>query len=346
MNTPTLSTVMNGRLPGIIGECAANLGTLRAVVNEAQERLLHDPLCPEGGWYGGAAGMAFTVQVLQNQGYLVMPHEVARITDVAVCNRPVEIRNGLYEYLLFGTGLRDLRTCCDNRCQPLGVYERDSVTTLNPLVGVKKIQVSTGDASDYKSQVCIQGLDANRRPITTLDVQTMRAVLGEYVSLEAPFSTTVNQFSKITGILKGATLGAITFDQLDPATGDTAPLSVMEPWENSSLYRRYLIGGLSTQCAGGIAGISQVNANVRLELIPAMSVSDRLLIQSVPALLEECQSLRYSSMDSQTSSAKAREHHAAALRLLFGQLDHYYGKNNVAVSRSIFGTASLRHQPV
>lgn len=344
MNRPTLSTIRNGRLPALIGECAGNLNTLRALVNSAQERLLHDPLAPEEGWFGSAATMAFNMNASDRRAYLTTPRDVARIIGVNVASTPVPIRNGFYEYLTFERGLRDVASCCQGQCSPLEAFERDNVATIAPLSGNRKVHVYYSDDADLGQRVIIQGLDANGIQVTETDDSTMRAKLGESVYITAPFVSTVNTFSTITGIMKGPTLGGITFEQYDEASAISTPLSYMEPGETTGYYRRYLLSGLAGQNCYS-AGSQQVTASVKLDLVPAMVDQDYLLIQNPEAIIEECMSIRYGGMDSAESSAKAQEHHAMALRLLFGQLDHHYGKTNTSISVKIFGSARLQRQP-
>lgn len=344
MLRPTLGLLRNSRLPSLIGECAGNIGVLRAMVNEAQQRLLEDPLAPDDGWFGGWATMVFNVTVTARQGYITTPRDVARLIGINVCNTPVSIKNGFYEYLEFKTGLRSVTSCCNQKCQPVEAFERDSVATLTELVGTKKVQVYATDSADIGQQVIIQGLDQNGIPVTDLDTYTTRAVQGETVMLALPFATTVNEFTKVTGILKPPTIGRVTFFAYDSTTAETSDLSSMDPGETTADYRRYYLSGLPNSCYGGTAGTVQVTAQVKLDLVPAMSDRDYLLIQSIPAIIEECQALRYGSMDSQDASKKEAEHHAKALRLLFGQLDAKLGKVNTAISVPIFGSDRLQRQ--
>lgn len=342
MNRPTLAMLRNSRASGAIGECAANLSLLRARVNEAQERLIMDPLAPDEGWFGGYARMAFNVTVANGQGYIVAPREVARIISLTVCNSPVIIRNSFYEFLAFGSGLRDRQRPWP-QCQ-LEAFERDSVPTLTELTGTRTIHVFASDNADYGLTIHLQGLDANGKPVLRTDPATFRAVQGEAIELITPFAISVNDYSKVTGIMKPATLGEIQFYAYDSSTGASSALSTMAPGETVANYRRYFLSRLPTACLNGSSGTVQVDAQVKLDLVPVMSDSDYLTIQSIPALIEELMAMRYGEMDSPGASAKQTEHHGNALRLLFGQLDHYLGKVNTAITVPIFGSDRLQRQ--
>jgi len=119
----------------------------------------------------------------------------------------------------------------------------------------------------------------------------------------------------------------------------------MEPNEQAANYRRYLISGVPNLNLCCVApGVAQISAQARLDFIPVANETDYLLIQNVPALLEEAQSLRYSRMDSGNAANQSQAHHARALALLNGQLDLYLGKVSTAVSVPIFGSNRMRRQ--
>lgn len=345
MTRLTLAAITNSRLPSLIGECASNLNVLRALVNEAQERLITDPYAPEEGWWGGWATMVFNVSVENGQGYIVCPRDVARLAAIAVCNRPVPLRNGFYEYLDFGAGIRSNQDCCSAKCNIIEAFDRDCVSTMSTLNGTRRIDVYMTDVADAGRKVVIQGIDGNGNQVTDMDLSTVRAISGETVYLTDPLVSTTNTFSLITGILKPSTIGKVRFEQVDPDTGTSEYLTSMDPGETTAYYRRLMLSGLPAGCYGSSSGLVQVSAQVKLDLVPAMSLSDYLLISSLPALIEEMQAIRYGSMESDDASAKEVKHHTKALRLLFGQLDHFMGKTRPAIEVPIFGSARLQRQP-
>lgn len=347
MNRPTLAILRNSRLPGVLGECSGNLHNFRALVNEAQERLVYDPLAPDTGWWGGSATMAFTVAVTSKQAYLTTPRDVARLTDLNVCTHPVNIRNGFYEYLFFGNGVRapGTRPTCSYPRSTIEAFERDSVATLGEFTGPAQLQVHAADAGDVGLNVVIQGKDNNGVMVTRTDGETLRALNGEEVELASPFVTTVNSFvGPLLGILKPPTLGRVLFYSVDPSTGALTQISTMEPGETTAQYRRYFFNELPNACYKGVAGQVTVTAQCKLEFIPAMSDADYLFIPNFSALFEECQAVVYGTMDSPNAAKLAELHHQKALRLLFGQLDHYLGKTKTALSCSIFGSDPLTQQ--
>lgn len=333
-----------------VGFCTGNLSQIASIVNEAQERLMMDPMCPEEGWWGMWGTMAFNVQVINgNRGYayFTAPFDVARVIVLDVCKVPVQIKNGFYEYLDFGAGLQP-KICPKQACgTTLYAYERDTVATLSDLLGDPQyIRIYPTDNADVGKRITIQGEDQNGKMVLGTDIATQQAISGELLYLNFPFTTSAFQYSKITGFLKDLTNGPVQIFQVDAATGNEVPLSSMQTNEVTAQYRRYLLNGLPAHCCSTPNGVVQVTCQVRFDYIPAMSDTDYLVIQNVPALIEECQSIRYSRQDTAAAAKLADGHHLKALSLLCGQLDAYEGKVSTAVKVPIFGSDRLRAQPV
>lgn len=365
MRRLTLAAVRNSPLGQSVGLCSGNLSAVAAIVNLAQERLLMDPLQPEEGWWGGWVKMRFNVASgtpgnnCASFGYITTPHDIARIILLDVCQRPVRIRNGFYEFLEFGIGLQPRQTgaCCSNLPPPgntIGrfscgqvsqAYERDNVATLLDLAGTKTVRIYPQNSLDVGKRVVVQGADQNGKTIYGIDPATQKAVLGETVFLDMPFVNTGNQFTEVTGILKDQTVDPVQIFQVD-AMGAELPLSSMEPQETTAAYRRYLVNGLPSHCCNQPFGQVQITAQCKLDFVPVQSDPDYLIINNLPALIEEVQAIRYSTQDTAASAQLEAKHHQKAMALLFGQLDTYSGKVNTAINVPLFGSNRLTRQPV
>lgn len=335
-----------GSLP--VGICQGDLASTAAIVNLAQERLIMDPMAPEEGWWGGWVKMVFNVQAVSLSAFIVTPHDIARIILLDVCQKPIRIRNGFYEYLEFGIGLQP-NQCTPQVCSPatMQAFERDTVATLHDFSGAAKVlRAYPGNNADLGKRIVFQGPDQNGVQVLGVDPTSHTAILGETVFLQAPFSTTINQFSGIVGIQKDATLEPVQVFMVDPVTGAQTLLTSMEPNETTAQYRRYFLNGLPCGCCQSLASPVQVSAQCKLDFVPAFADSDYLIIQSIPALIEEVQSIRYSRMDATQAPALEAKHHAKALAILNGQLDHFLGKVNTAVTVPLFGSDRLKPQPV
>jgi hypothetical protein len=338
--------------PNAIGLCATDISSLMAVVNEATERLINDPLSPDEGFWGSWVRMAFNVSRADPNIYT--PQGIARIILLDVCKHPVRINNEFYEFLEFGRGFQP--TGCTNSnggtthigCSPLMAYERETVVTFTPLLATPQIiRAYAADPTDVGRIAIVQGADANGQTVRFLDALSNATGLGEQIVLNSPFVDTVNQFSTITGIQKQKSFGEVQFFQVDPTTGVETPLLVMQPGETTALYRKYVVNGLPNCCNGSVPqGTMQVLAMCKLDYQPVTCDTDYLGILSIPALIDECQAIRYSRIDTPGAQQLSAAKHASALRLLFGQLDHVLGKERPALQRHIFGSQPMRLQPL
>lgn len=358
MNRPTFAQLRSSRFPKVLGFCTTDFNDILMAANECEERLFYDPMQPDEGWLFASPGMVFNVQPINPPNgfaYVTTPRNVARLIDIAICQTPIKIRNGFFEFMVFGSGLMPRASACGNgtfltqntACiNATAAFERDNVPTLTDLSPVPQfIRCFPSNNGDLGKRMLIQGLDQNGIQVLGIDPLTGNAISGEFVNLQFPFVQTKNEFSKITGLLKEQTLGPVQIFQVDTITGNQAPLSSMETSETVANYRRYLLNGLPRNCCNTPAGSVQVSAKAKLDFVPLTTDSDYLNIPNIPALIEEGQSLRYSSIDNQISAGLEAKHHNKAIAILNGQMDHVEGKINTAITVPIFGSDRLRAQP-
>ena len=334
------------RLPGVIGRCQDNIPEIAQYVNSAQRRLL---MCREGtdeGWWGTWAEIVFNVS--RSAPYITLPREIARLEAIDVCSRPVMIQNQFFEYLTFSNGrLPKLNNRC-NQGLLMGLTRNNAVTFLEMTNAPQYLVAYATDSRDYNKRVLFQGTDADLVTISTTDVD--HQVQGQFVNLEATPAMTPQTFSGLTGIQKDITIGIVRIYQHDPTTGEEILLLTMQPSEQVASYRRYYINQLPRGCCPNPASTDdsqvQVTAIAKLDLIPVEVDTDYTLIQNLEAIIEECASIRYSEMDSPTAKQMSRERHQMAVTLLNGELNHYIGKNEIAVGVFPFGSAKLRRQKI
>lgn len=321
-----------------LGVCLGNIPALAGLVNISTERLLFDPTCPDEGWWGGWGKYVFNINRLNP--YITLPRGLARVILLDVCKSPMKVQNGFYEFLDFGEGL--FPKDCKPNAGPWQAYDRGSVPTLGKLACTPQLLcIMPTDARDVSKTFIAQGTDQNGNTILSTDPATNNPIQGEQISMAQPFKLSVNQFSSISGLEKDSTYGPVIIMQQDPVTGFQQPLSMMEPSETSASYRTYLVNGVPCHGCKGDGNV-QVQAMCKFEFQPVASDSDYLVIPNVPALMAECESVRMESMDNQKAQAIAVQKHAKALGLLFGELDHYLGKERPAISVPIFGSDPLR----
>lgn len=329
------------RLPTAIGFCRTDIPSIAQYVNGADRRLVMGKEAGDEGWWGTWAEMAFNVG--RDNPYLTTPRSVARLELATVCENPVQIQNQFYEYLDFGNGRlpKRFRTC---RPHLVEIFTRNTVPTFVDLTNPPQIiRVYSTDAGDADKRVLLQGTDNNGNVIRSLD--TFNPTTGIFVSLASP-STFVDapmQFNTITGIQKDVTLGDVQIFQVDPTTGQQIKLLTMEPSEQTASYRRYYFDALPSNCCPSVSSANTVTvtAIVKLDLIPVQVDTDYTLIQNAEAIIEECQAIRYSEMDSPGAKQLSRERHNAAIGLLNGELAHYLGTDKPAINFKPFGSARL-----
>lgn len=334
------------RLPELIGKCAADITAIANAVNSAQRRLL---LCREAGdegWWGSWAEVAFTL-VSRTNPFITCPRSIARIAKLQVCRHPVWIQNQWYEYLDFGNGRMPQRWR-DNFCI-MGALTRNNAITISEFSGRPRIiRVYTTDPADVQAakRVLLQGTDQNDTVIYSQD--SLNQVQGVFVTTAIPFADSPLSFNLLTGIQKDVTYGEVQIYEVDPVTGAQSLLLTMEPSETVAGYRRYYLNNLPTGCCHptNTNVPVQVLAIAKLELIPVKVDTDYLLFHNLEAIIEECQSIRYSEIDNEGAKKMAQEKHVQAVRLLQGELVHYLGKERPAVSFAPFGTARLECQKV
>jgi len=345
MNRRTLLDARMSRIAGSIGTCPNDNVGLLETINEAQQRLIMDEAQPDEGWWGTWGVMNFNLT--QADPYFTTPRDVARVTLIDICKKPIVLRNQFYEYLEFGNGLRPLACCSTGVCENLGAFDRGPVVSFKDIRPPnKRIRVFATDETDYGKRVLLSGKDPFDNIFYSQD--GFQRVTGEFVTLATPFAETVNEFSVWNGVQKDLTNGQVQFHEVDTVTGEMRLLLTMEPSETVGCYRRYFVNGLPNTCATGCPSPQeiQISALVKLDFIPAVADTDYLIIGNLAALKEECLSIRLSEMDSPNAKRMAASHHAAALRLLFGELDLYVGKERVSINVPLWNGDRLRPQPM
>jgi hypothetical protein len=348
----TLKNCRDGRLPKAIGVCFDDTPTIAEAVNSAQQRLVFAGEMGDQGWFGSWARTVFNV--LQEDPYITIPRWGARLIVSAVCKRSVGIQNQFYEFLEWGGGIEPKFDCGGRRanCPISTVLDRGDYPAFRDLDGTgRTIRVRALSPLDTQGnkRVLIQGTDSSDNIIYSQD--GVDRVVGIYLTISDPFVDTPLTLNTLTGIQKDITNDAVRFYDVDPVTGDETLILTMEPSEEVAGYRRYYLNGLPPSCCpvvyddAGDATV-QVEALVKLNLIPVSVDSDYLLIQNMEALIAECQSARYSTMDIPSAKAMALSAHKDAIRLLQGELAHHYGVDKPAVAWYPFGSAALQRQAI
>jgi len=316
--------------------CAADVDGVAKYVNGAQRRLLYCREAGEESYWGTFAEVAFNVD--PESPYITCPRGIARLELMDVCKCPVVIHNQFYEYLRYGNG-RMPKYWNRNTCLR-EAYSRNNAVTFVEMPAGSYIRIYPTVASDVTKRVLIQGVDTNGNVVYSND--GTNRINGQFISLEFPFAQTSFQLNSLTGIQKDITAGDLQFFAVDPITGAETLLLTMEPGEQTASYRRYYLNALPPRCCPTDTTV-QVSAIAKLDFIPVRVDTDYTLLQNIEAIIEEAQSMRYSRIDSTSAKAMAAEKHTQAVRLLNGELTHYLGKNEPAITFSPFNGAKLEY---
>ena len=332
------------RLPRICGICQDNVPAVADLVNTSQRRLLFCQEAGDEGWYGGWAEILFTVS--RSQPYITLPREIARLEKVDVCGWPVDVNNSFVEYLRFGNGR--LPKCFNPTCGITAAFARNNAVTFTDLsTPPQYISVFPASDQDLSKRVFVSGFDQNNNPVTTQD--GLNRVAGEFIGLVQPFTTSTTLWNRITGIQKDQTAGQVRIYQTDPATGAQVLLLTMEPSETVASYRRYYLNNLPANCCpdpSNVTGNIACTAIAKLDLVPVQVDTDFTLVQSLEALINECQAVRMSEVDNVASQQMGLAFHKQAIKALNGELAHFMGLKEPAISFAPFGTAKLEYQRI
>jgi len=340
-----VQNALDSRIPKSLNLCDANIQEVCSYINEATDRLLKDKAAGDNGWWGCWDKLVLTAT--RENPYLTVPSKYARLMGINVCNMPQRIQNEFYEMLEAGVGIKPSCAPANNCLFDTGakeVFDRNMFPTLRDIDATnQKVRFYITNSADVGSRILVQGLDQNGLPITSLD--GVNQILGEYITLDSPFATSIDQFSKITGIQKQLTSGDVVMNQVDQTTGVEVLLSRFAFTDTTPTYRRYYLNRLPCTCACTPTDTNiKLTVLAKLEYYPVRLPSDWLMIGNLAALKEECLAIRYGEMDSTASVGLAKIHHMEAVKLLKGELDHYLGVVQPAVNFKPFGTATLDRQ--
>lgn len=335
----TVADVRNSRFPLVFGRCANDIPPILSMLNECTQRLLL--ASGETGWFGCWQKVAFSVSVANP--YITLPRQFARAINLDVCRMPIQIRNEFYEFLPGGIGLQSPPVCND-WCGNIQGYERAEVPTMVDLDGASTnfIRAYISNSADAGKRLLITGTDANDLQIYSED--GTNNVNGTFLTLASPFVTTAFCIKTIQALQKDVTLGDVIVKQVSGVTGVETTLARLAPTEINPAYRRFYISRLPNGCCPANGNVT-VEALCKLQYVPVYQDTDQLLISNIPALIEEAQAIRYSSMDTPNAAVLEQKHHRKAIKLLQNEQRHELGENMSVVCNPFVG-ASLESQSI
>jgi len=336
----TLADAKNSRLPSQVGACANDPITGQTdtrflnLLNEAQERLL---IC--GKWWGTVQKWRFCA----TDGCVALPSQFATLEAVAVCGRPIAVRDQFYEFLENGFGIRGQTVvspttgtttpCCGGVSGVCGIQEalyRGHYCTFADVQPTgKKLNLVCDKLTDVGKTVLVFGYDDNNNWIRT--VQGGVVADGELIILAQGAGTvSVNNFSTVTDIQPPNNLdGQWWLYEYTVSTAAKRLIGQYQYFDLRPYFARYFFPGIIpfAPVPPGACAQVLVEALVKLEFIPVKKDTDYLLIGCLPALKEMMMALQKAE-DEPDALRKVQILSAGqtlAKQILDQQLDHYLG---------------------
>lgn len=329
----TLADAKASRLPSQIGACPTDQRFLD-LLNEATERLLYT-----GKWWSTVQKWRFCA----TDGCVALPSQFATIEAVAVCGRPIAVRDQFYEFLENGFGIRGQNVvstttgttspCCGGVSGVCGMQEalyRGHYPTFSDIIPTgKKLQLVCDKLTDVGKPVLCLGYDDNNNWIRT--VQNGVVSDGEVVLLaQSPGTISVNNFSSVTDLQPPANLdGQWWLYENTVSTGAQRLIGQYQYFDVRPSFARYFFPSIVPQVSTTTGACSQilVEALVKLEFVPVKRDTDYLIIGNLPALKEMMMAL--SKAEDEPDALRKVQIVSAGMtvakQILDQQLDHYLG---------------------
>lgn len=274
----TMQDVLDSGIPRVLNLSPSDPRIYR-YCNEAIARLM-----TRGKWVGTVGRFRFCTE----DDCLTWPRQIATIEAVAVCDQPITIRNGWFEFLDSGYGLQESGSCSCGA----NLFDRGECCTFADIRGTnKKVKVYADVTEAAGAKILIQGYDQNDNWIRTEPNGVGTGWEdGEYVALNAATPQTSTKFFKaITSVQKPNTNGVIRLYELNTSDNTQRAIAIYEWDETRPVYRKSQIPGLTSN--GETCNTKTVTVQAKLAFIPVKKATDWLLIGNIPAIKDMCQSI-------------------------------------------------------
>ncbi len=317
---PTLANTKASSIPDTLGLCSDDPRFLK-IVNEAHRRLMTQ------GLYWGSFQ---TYQIcVGSDGCLTWPRQVASIEALAVNGEPITLRNGWFEYLQTGYGIRTTSNSSE-----LQLMDRGRACVFDQMTDfASTLQVYSEVVEDASARLLVQGYDQNGNWIRTLDGGTY--VDGEYIDIGTTTTGTSTIFTAITGIQKPITNGPVHLSKVTEQSV-IVPIGYYQWDEELPDYRRSIIPGLGDApqygCGSGepLTEKRVVRAVVKLDHVDVRRDTDWFTLGNEGALKVASKAIQ---LENQQNLGESLQYMQEAIRLLETELRHYTGVSNVEPMR-------------
>lgn len=336
----TLESAMNsGPLKTVAGVCPSS-DTFKDLVNEVQERLWR-----RGNWWDSE----WPVRICVHSACISWPRWVGTVLAMRSCDDPWEMQNRWY-----GMMPRDYCSTWNMPFDTLSATRRQTIAfdggtspVYNDITGNtgKLIRYYVRNHADIGKKITIHGLAYGNQPLQEFVDGAWQD--GITITAAAPFGTNAAMVTKITSVVREATTGMVYLYSYDPTTTDLADIAQYEPSETNPRYRRTTVAGYCNnygrkQLVNGQSDaerrIVQIEALIKLQFIPAVSVHDFLFIDVIPAIKLGIQAVK---LEEANQDAAARGKWLMAIDELNMEDRDKVPSNQTVVVESVIGGGSI-----
>lgn len=315
--------------------CANDGDRLKSLVNQAIELIVEE---------SKSDLLARRIRFCITNACVTTPRGVASITDAALCDSAIPVKNQWYEFLPNGTGVyvgQDEGGGCNSGVR---LEYRGEVVTHTDITGNdKQLKFYTDVQEDPSTYLWVYGRNQYGQIIRTEQDGILKD--GERIDLGSgpgPF-TTANIFGAgaIANIHNAATKGGVRLYSVSTTDASEIALATYEHNETNPSYRRYLVRGFD--CSGGSCGSQTLTAMVKLEYIPAEDDNDVLLVESMEAIRKMASSVIKGRNNELQESAVLSKMAMARMALT---RDNVSPKEQISVRIQAHGSAKLANRGI
>lgn len=283
--TRLIDAMNSGPLKTVAGVCS-NSDTFKDLVNEVQERLWR-----RGNWWNSE----WPVKVCIHNHCITWPRWVGTVLAMRSCDGAWDMQNRWY-------GMIPRESCASwempfdwmssSRRQTVA-FDGGTCPIYNDITGTtgKLARYYVRNHADIGKKIKIHGLGYGNQPLQEFINGAWED--GITITAAAPFGTNSQLITKIIATPREATSGMGYLYSYDQTTQELVDLAQYEPSETNPQYRRSRVDGYCDnygrkQLVNGQSDaerrIVQIEALVKLQFIPAVSVNDFLFIDVIPAI--------------------------------------------------------------
>ena len=274
---------------------------------------------------------------------VVTPRGIVALTDAAIWNTPIPIKNGWYEFLPINDGVfveqdTDLMT-------EVSLHYRQEVPHLRNITTTgSTIKLYTDVSEAPEAYVMLYGYDNFERKIRSDWDTDGEPEDGIRISIAGPGNTFTSTQTWLAGgllrVQKSPTRGRVLMYEVNPSTLAETLLAIYEDDEEKPSYKQYLIRGFSVCVSCQPATFT---AMAKLEFIPARTPEDELIVPSLEALRLMAEAvLKMDNNQFSEGAGISRE----AMRHFGDVRDHNTPKEQIAISLRTQGNAYLSRRRI